>query len=250
MRFDPSPHLLGRRLDLLLAEQLLARGPHQEAMFRYRRARDDRWMQGLMALRGVEATSLDLSCALTRRPGRFGRDADEAQLIRGLRRAIDRIDESVELARPLDAEELGHLHAVTTATVEGEYPGVLRTAAPLDPVPGLEPPSAELLRVLLERFSRRLDLHDGAGSWGNLHPIDQAATLFRRLVLLAPFHDHNLIVACLATSWWLMARGYPPFLPRSADRRRLLADLAGSDAELSRRIARIVFRGFLDLRAG
>jgi len=234
----------------MLAEQLLARGPHQEALFRYRRARDDLWMQGLMALRGVEVTSLDLSCALTRRPGRFGRDQEEAHLIRGLRRAIDRIDESIELGRPLDAEELGHLHAVTTATVVDEYPGVLRTDAPRDPVPGLEPPSAELVRVLLERFTRRLDLHDGAGPWSDLHPIDQAATLCRRLALLAPFHDHNLVVACLAASWWLMSRGYPPFLPRSRDRRPLLADLAGSDAELSRRIARIVFRGFLDLRDG
>lgn len=250
MNLSPSPHHLGQRLDLLLAERILEGGLRGAELFKMRQRRDELWIIGLLGLRGIHVTLDDVTSCLERRPGRFLLQQPEARLIQGLRVAIDEIDEAVELRVPLDGDRLRDMHIAITENLEGQDPGTLRTSAPWDSLPGLVHPGSDLVPVLIKRFSQHYDLVLGDEPFEELHPMDQAARIFGRLVLISPFRDFNLLVASLAASQFLLSRGYPPFLPRANDREDLELDLGASDVELARRFASIVFRGFVAMRAG
>ncbi len=249
MNLLPSPHHLGQRLDLLLAERILEGGTRGAELFKMRERRDELWMVGLLGLRGIHVTLEDVQACLEQRPGRFLLQQPEARLILGLRIAIDEIDEAVELGSSLDGERLRDIHIALTENLEGQDPGTFRTGSPWDTVPGLVHPGPALVPVLMKRFSRHFDLVLGDEPFEELHPVDQAARIFGRLALIAPFRDFNLIVASLAASQYLLANGYPPFLPKATDREEVELDLGGSDMELARRFASIVFRSLVTMRA-
>mgnify|MGYP002713131259 CR=1 FL=1 len=250
MNLLPSPHHLGQRLDLLLAERILEGGLRGAQLFQMRQRRDEHWILGLLGLRGLHVTLDDITTCLERRPGRFLPRQPEARLIQGVRKAIDDIDEAVDVGQALDADRVREIHIALTEKLEGQEPGTLRCSSPWDSVTGLVHPGADLVPVLMKRFSHDFDLVLGDEPFEELHPVDQGARIFGRLVLIAPFRDFNVLVASLAASQFLLARGYPPFMPKSCDRENVDLDLGGSDVELARRFASIVFRGFVAMRAG
>ena len=207
MNLIPSPHHLGQRLDLLLAERILEGGLRGAELFKMRQRRDELWILGLLGLRGIHVTLDDVSSCLERRPGRFLLNQPEALLIQGLRTAIDQVDEAVELECPLNEERLREIHISLCENLDGQDPGSLRSGSPWDSVPGLVHPGSDLVPVLMKRFSRHFDLVLGDEPFEELHPVDQAARIFGRLVLIAPFRDFNLLVASLAASQFLLGKG-------------------------------------------
>ncbi len=84
-------------LDLILAEEALVGGLKGQRLFAVREARDAYWIIACLGCRGVHLVEADVRACLEGRPGRFLPDQLEYVLIRGLRAAIDKIDDWASL---------------------------------------------------------------------------------------------------------------------------------------------------------
>lgn len=222
----PQPGPLGR-LDVLLAERVLEGGFRGQALAEHREARDACWIIGALGCRGVHVTLPDVQSCIAGTSGRFMPGQPEFELVRGLRRALDHLEERAELGEVPSGVTVVDLYTLFTANLSGLVEESIRDAEPWEVVARLDYPRPEELPELLARFTAQTGYLDETGQFEGWHPVEQAAWLMRSLVHTAPFRDYNLTTGALAASWYLLANGYPPFLPQASDKSTLKRAVVG-----------------------
>ncbi|GEM_PF-3269368 len=206
-------------LDLCLAEDFLQQGEREVDLLQARRRRDLYWVLGLLGCRGIRVVPSDLEAVWKGRPGRFRPEHREYVWIRGLRRAIDRIERAGEKGLPPVREDLFDLFRLVEGREEESLPAsLLRREEPWDAPGGSVHPEPELLDLCLAEFRPERGYGEGGRRYRALHPVHRAAVVCRSVLHLSPFPDLNAWIAILAASQHLLATGYPPFLPQVADR--------------------------------
>lgn len=238
----PQPSPAGH-LDVLLAESVLQGGLRGQRLLEARRARDHRWIIGVLGCRGVHVTVEDVDASLTGRPGRFLPGQPAWELVRGLRQTIDELEKRAETGQTPTGEGVVGLYEGLTAGLRRGQPA-LREGAPREQIDGLLYPGAVELPALLAACTEQAGYLGELRLYQRLHPVVQAAWLFRNLVRVSPFPDHNFTAAALAASWLLLAKGYPPFLPQAMDRTPMEQAVIGSFRQCAECFAQVVLVGY------
>ncbi|MAE77503.1 MAG: hypothetical protein CMJ85_11620 [Planctomycetes bacterium] len=232
------------QLDVMLAERVIAGGLRGQRLMESRQRRDVRWIIGALGGRGVHVTECDVEACLQATSGRFLPGQPEHGLIRGMRAAIDHLETRAEYGMLPNGKAMVQLYDLLTADLFGLANTTLRAADPWEILLGIDYPQPAELKGQLARFHRecgylvRLPLFDA------LHPVGQAAMLLHQFVRIAPFRDFNLLVGGLAASWYLLAYGYPPFLPQAVDGATMRLVLAGKGGRTEEWFSEIVLVGY------
>ena len=176
-------------------------------------------MLGLFGCRGFAITENDIAACLEGRPGRFMPDHSEWKWIHGMRAAIDFLEREAEFGRLPGRRDLDELFEQMVGEQIARLGGRYREEQPWDRIEGYGLCDVDQLQDELELLEPDRDF--GLEERPPLHPVQQAARVFRRVLWLSPFRDYNLPAAALFVSWILLAQGYPPLLPQAPDRHSL-----------------------------
>ena len=105
-----------------------------------------------------------------------------------------------------DGEGLLRVHRILFRGREGS--GQLRASQAVPVFEGQDCPGPQFIGRSLENLEQWL----GADSFGEIHPIEQAALTLTRLVDIWPFEFGNRSASAVFSSFFLTRSGYPPFL--------------------------------------
>jgi hypothetical protein len=225
------------RLDLLLATGLCGgTGPADELLataqgFHERRLQpgpaDPRFLAGLLRLRGMHVRDDDALKVLTGKYRQLPPLPAEHVLLRGLANVLHELRER---ARGGVAPDGRFLVAAWKSMTSGlsRYRGVeLRTDPPWDAVLYVSYPEARQLPALVESFDAEHRFRDLPQLFDGCHPVRQAFRIFWRCARIAPFQDFNMVIAWIAMSGHLLAKGYPLLVPESTDQELCARLVAG-----------------------
>jgi len=236
-------------LDVMLAERVVVGGLRGQKLMESRHRRDICWIVGALGCRGVHVTARDVENVLQGTAGRFMPGQPEYALIRGMRSVIDHLETRAEYGMLPDGHGAIEMYGMLTAELFGLVEDNLRIAEPWETLPGVAYPRPEDLDGLLATFCREHAYHDEKRRFEALHPVAQAALLFRRFAHLAPFRDFNLLVGGLTASWFLLAHGYPPFLPQAVDKSTMRVVLAGRGLRVGQWFSEVLLTGYRAIAA-
>jgi hypothetical protein len=218
-------------LDVLLALIASDGAGSQEVAFDWMARQRLSAVTGAVRFVRVAATLEDVAAVLLGRPGRFSPTSGEFWLIRGLDSALSALEVRSLTGEGPDAAHLMSLWRELTGRLPHAPRAAWRDREPIDAIPGVDYPSPVLLEDLLGRF-RAADCYLDEPSWfQTLHPVRQACRIFARSARLAPFPQHNLLMAWLAACAWLRARAYPLLVLDPCDQRLVLRHVLADPAE-------------------
>lgn len=211
-----------KELDLLLAEQIVAGGFRGARLFDWRKARDERWILGVLDCLGIQATAWDIESCLRGTAGRFLPHHREFALIHGMRLVIDELDDWADQGTRLDAERLSGLYRMLTCELPEAGTRCDQDVSEMEALVPMHPPSAP-------------------------HPVEHAGRVYQSVLDLAPFPELNPVLAALASTAVLLPAGYPPFMPRAADEARLAAAIRDAKSDPTETYARILYLRFVEV---
>ncbi|HHI78764.1 MAG TPA: hypothetical protein ENK02_02150 [Planctomycetes bacterium] len=216
-------------LDLGLAQRAIERPRGQDPWMAHQ-VRRNRWIQALMGARGWCLSQQDVEAVLQGKPGRFLPQHREFGLIRNLNLLLDLVEERAERKVLPTGPSLLLDYRRLVKGLPDRILG-LRKGRAWDLPHGFEAPRPVLLPRLLARFREGNAYLAPYSDFKGKHPVLQGAALCRQFLRLSPFESENAVLALLATGQFLMAHGYPPFLPLRSDRPTLMS-LALEDAKV------------------
>lgn len=218
-------------LDVLLALMASQGGNAHEVAFDWMGRQRLAAVTGAVRFVRIAATLEDVAAVLLGRPGRFAPSANEYWFIRGIDGALGLLEgRSVRGIGP-DRVHLMELWRELTGRLPNAPQAAWRDREPVDAIPGVEYPAPELLEFLLERFHQEGGYLDEPAWFQGLHPVRQAWRIFVRCARLAPFPQHNLLMAWLAACAWLRARSYPLLVLDPSDQRLVLRHVLADPRE-------------------
>lgn len=136
-------------------------------------------------------------------------------------KAFDLIEEIAKKGKAIDNVTIQQIHEVVTAGIL-EDAGKYRTRNVRITGAAKTPPDWSKVPRLMDEFHKKLEE-------SKRHPVETAAFQHHRLVEIHPFTDGNGRVARLLTNLYLIAKGYPPIVLRTEDRRKYYRCLRSAD---------------------
>jgi fido (protein-threonine AMPylation protein) len=122
-----------------------------------------------------------------------------------------------------------------------EGAGRLR-GSPVAPVfDGQDCPEPEFLARALDNFEQWL----GAESFGEIHPIEQAALCLTRIVDIWPFEFGNRTSAIVFANFFVVQAGYAPFWVSAQNRKAFSQALAASISMHTEPLAQAIYQSIL-----
>ena len=198
-----------QEIDLLLAAQLADGGEPAERTFERQTAERPAHISGVLRFLGIAANPDDVAAALRGSPSRFPPGTPEAGLVDGLRAALDLVEARSASGATPDGDFVLALWRRLSARLPGPRRPHTRVSRPADGLPWVSYPPPSSLPGLLARFGEDEAFLDFPALFRSLHPVQQSFRVFHRLARIAPFDDHNTVIAWLAATEFLLARGYP-----------------------------------------
>lgn len=137
-------------------------------------------------------------------------------------KAFDLIEDIAKKGKTIDNVTIQQIHEVVTAGIleeVGKYrsKNVRITGAAKTP-----PDRSKIVNLMDERIEKIAE--------SKTHQVETAAYLHHRFVEIHPFIDGNGRVARLLTNLYLIARGYPPIVLKTEDRKKYYKFLRAADA--------------------
>ncbi len=228
---------LTERLDVALAGTLsttlegptdgLGLAERQIQVLAFTVAERNRWISGILGLRGYLVTVSDVEAILAGREGRYGAKNQEFLFVKSLDGILDELIKRGAAGIEPNGGYLVELFRRLTAGVPKYQNNHIRRDLPWDASANVNYPLAADLPDLLESFGVENRYRDIAAIFDNLHPVRQSFRVLWRFSRISPFPDLNLPMAFIAMNAFQVARGYPMTVPQSSDRSMLTRLVTG-----------------------